>query len=57
METGAKLMFALTTPFMPLTTIGNTVVADLNRIATEIMTSKNIKILNILIILASIAPF
>ena len=47
LETGAKLMFALTTPFMPLTTIGDTVVADLNRIATEIMTSKNIKILNL----------
>ena len=47
MATGAKLMFALTTPFMPLTTIGDTVVADLNRIATEIMTNKNIPILDL----------
>lgn len=46
-QTGSKLMYALTTPYMPLTRIGNTVVADLNRIASKIMISKGIKILNL----------
>ena len=35
--TGATLMYATTTPFMPDTTVGNHVVDDLNRIAREVV--------------------
>ena len=35
--TGATLMYATTTPFMPDSTVGNNVVDDLNRIAREVV--------------------
>lgn len=45
--TGAKLQYALTTPFMPLTTTGNFVVDELNAIASDIMAAHNIPIVDL----------
>lgn len=42
-----KLIYALTTPFMPLTTVGNPVVHDLNHIAREVVAPHNITVLDL----------
>jgi hypothetical protein len=47
LQTGAKLQYALTTPFMPDYTIGNTVVEDLNAIATKMMQAANIPLVDL----------
>merc|ERR1712100_975164 len=45
--TGAKLQYALTTPFMPMRTQNNTVVEDLNAKATTIMDEHSIPIVDL----------
>ena len=45
--TGAKLIYATTTPFMPMTTIGDDVVADLNSIARDVIKGKSIGLLDL----------
>jgi hypothetical protein len=45
--TGAKLIYATTTPFMPDTTKGNHVVDDLNQIAREVIAGKGIQLLDL----------
>ena len=47
LATGAKLIFATTTPFMPKTTIGDHVVADLNQIAREVIKGKGVGLLDL----------
>jgi len=47
LATGAKLIYATTTPFMPDTLQGNHVVADLNKIALEVIDGKGIQVLDL----------
>jgi hypothetical protein len=47
LATGSKLQYALTTPFMPKRVLGNTVVEDMNKIASKMMTSKGIPLVDL----------
>ena len=47
LATGAKLIFATTTPYMPDTTVGNPVVAELNAIARNVIKGKGIVLLDL----------
>ena len=45
--TGAKLQYALTTPFMPLRTVNNTCVEDMNTMATKLMGERDIPLVDL----------
>lgn len=47
LQPNAKLVYVLTTPFMPQELVGNNAVPDLNKIAIGIMSARNIPVLDL----------
>merc|ERR1712110_575359 len=47
LATGAKLLYATTTPYMPMRLENNFVIEDMNRVAREIMASHNIPVVDL----------